>query len=72
MSKVKQLAKRLGGAWQYCGSLRWECEDGRAVQGCSRGVDQFDNPLPGGPVWHLYHPSGKAESFEWAAAGLAL
>lgn len=57
MTKVKLIAKKYGGVWKYVGPTpRWECEDGRVIQGCSRGVDEFDNPLPGGPVYYLYKP----------------
>jgi hypothetical protein len=69
MTKVKILAKHFGGNWTYRGMSCWECVDGRIVQGCSRGVDQFDNPLPGGPVWYLYPADGgMAELFEWPAS----
>lgn len=71
MTKVKILAKALGGTWNYCGMCRWECDDGRAVQGFSRGVDQFDNPLPGGPIWNLYGPQGGGEPFEWPVGYVA-
>lgn len=64
MTKVKRLEKLLGGHWKYVGMLRWECDDGRSVQGCSRGVDEFDNPLPGGPVWYLYTKDG-AQLLDW-------
>lgn len=68
MTKAKMLGKRFGGVWTYRGMKTWECEDGRLVVGCSRGVDQFDNPLPGGPVWYIYTPMGLGESFDWPAS----
>jgi hypothetical protein len=48
VTKAQILAANFGGRWTYDGMASWHCDDEkRFVSRCSRGVDQFDDPLPG-------------------------
>jgi hypothetical protein len=53
-SKVKILARELGGKWKYDNICGWHCDDGiRSVYRRSAGVDEWDNEV-GPPQYWLY------------------
>lgn len=64
LSKCELLHRYYGGNWEYKGFAGWVSDDGRFVRAVSNGVDEFDNPIGGPYLYHMYG-HGKSELVDW-------